>query len=108
MTIIQLAQGNIGWYDGLTSIHLTLTKNQAIVKDGMNTTNIKKGLAEGKIILVQGTLETTREIEQPTKIFLKEEVIEPVTIKEEAPKKEAVKTPKAKVTRTKANKKTKK
>lgn len=104
MTIIQLAQGQIGWYDPLTSIHLTLTNNKAIVKEGMNTTNIKQALSEGKIIIIQGTLETSREItEKPKAIFLKEEV------KEEKPKEEikkaSTKTPKKRTPKAKKTKK---
>lgn len=61
-TIVKLAPGNIGWFDPLTSIHLTLSKTEAIVKPGMNTTNIKEGLSQGRIILKQGTLHTSRQI----------------------------------------------
>ena len=61
-TIVKLAPGNIGWFDPLTSIHLTLAKTEAVVKPGMNVTNIKAGLAEGKIIIKQGVLETSRQI----------------------------------------------
>lgn len=62
-TIIKLAPGNIGWFDPLTSIHLTLSKTEAIVKTGMNTTNIKNALSEGKIIIKQGTIETSKQID---------------------------------------------
>lgn len=73
-TIIKLAPGNIGWFDPLTSIHLTLAKTEAIVKPGMNTTNIRLALADRKIILKQGTLEASR--------IIKEEVIQ-INTKEE-------------------------
>lgn len=62
-TIIKLAPGNIGWFDPLTSIHLTLVKTEALVKPGMNITNIKKALSEGKIIIKQGVLETSRQLD---------------------------------------------
>ena len=65
ITIIKLAPGSIGWFDPLTGIHLTLAKTESIVRPGMNTTNIKSALAERKIILKQGTLETSRIISEP-------------------------------------------
>ena len=77
-TIIKLAPGNIGWFDPITSIHLTLVKTEALVKPGMNTTNIKKALSEGKIIIKQGILETSRQLnpEPVTKIKTVEEKVQ--------------------------------
>lgn len=105
-TIIKLAPGNIGWFDPLTSIHLTLAKTEAIISPGMNTTNIKIGLSEGKLILKQGTLETSRQIsyESITKIKTEKENI--VSTKTEASK-ETTANKKTKTTRAKKKKTTK-
>lgn len=80
-TIIKLAPGHIGWFDPITSIHLTMAKNKAIVKPGMNLTNIKSALADRIILIEQGILETPRQLS-----------VEPITIKTEEVKKVTIQT----------------
>lgn len=100
-TIIKLAPGNIGWYDPLTAIHLTLAKTESIIKPGMNLTNIKKALAEGKIIIKQGILETSRQLNTEPINNIKTEEKQVVTTS-------LVDNKKNKVTRTRRTSKTKK
>lgn len=53
---VKLAPGNIGWYDELTGIHITLTRPTAYVYSGSNTTNLINGLKLGKITIQSGSL----------------------------------------------------
>lgn len=88
-TIIKLAPGHIGWFDPLTSIHLTIARDKAIIGPGMNLTNIKSALAERIIFIEQGILETPRQLS-----------VEPVAIKTEEVKKVTTKAkPKKKKTK---------
>lgn len=74
---IRINAGNPGWYDSLTNIHLTISRPEAIVFEGSNTTNIKKGVAYKLISVVDGDLDVnTASLEQH-----KEEVVE--TVREE-------------------------
>lgn len=56
IAVVKLAPGNIGWYDSLTGIHLTISRPKAAVYSGSNTTNLTKGLREREIELVTGSL----------------------------------------------------
>lgn len=56
IAVVKLAPGNIGWYDALTGIHLTISRPMAAVYSGSNTTNLTKGLREREIELVNGSL----------------------------------------------------
>ena len=56
IAVVKLAPGNIGWYDALTGIHLTLARSKANVYSGSNTTNLIKALRERVIELVNGSL----------------------------------------------------
>lgn len=75
-TIIQLAPGNIGWYDEVTGIHLTIARNTAIVKPGMNTTNIRRAIKDRKVQVLVGNLEqeTTEPVAFVSNNMVKEEV----------------------------------
>lgn len=108
-TIIKLAPGNVGWYDQVTGIHLTLARPMANVKPGMNTTNIKRAIKEGRILLLEGRLE--QEVTIEPRAFALEEVVqssnkEAITIKKDNIYiEEEVKTQKAKTKKTTKNKK---
>lgn len=92
---IRINAGNPGWYDSLTNIHLTISRPEAIVFEGANTTNIKKGVAHKLISVVDGDLDVTsvtaEEKQETTKLvrevvsqpIVQEEVIEEVTPVEE-------------------------
>lgn len=94
---IRINAGNPGWYDSLTNIHLTISRPEAIVYEGSNTTNIKRGVAHKLISVVDGDLDVTsvtaEEQTEPTvksvrevafQPIVQEEVIEEVTPVEEA------------------------
>ena len=112
---IRINAGNPGWYDPLTNIHLTITRPEAYVYEGSNTTNIKRSVSHGLVHILEGSLEeekATREVETK-KEAVKEvrEVAPQVEEKtEEVAKEEVVEEkPKAKktTTRKKATKKEK-
>lgn len=56
---IKLAPGNVGFFDELTRIHLTLSSPMAEVFEGMNTTNLKKGVRYKTIEVIDGSLVVT-------------------------------------------------
>lgn len=74
--IIKLANGNVGFYDNLTQIHLTILSPIANVYEGMNVTNLQRGVSCKTIEVLEGSLYTS----EP-------EIIEP-PIKEDAPMEE--------------------
>ena len=53
---IRIAPGNVGWYDATTGIHLTISRPTADVYEGMNLTNIKRGIQYKTITLLSGSL----------------------------------------------------
>lgn len=55
IAIIELAPGNVGWYDSLTGIHLSLTKKTAYIYKNFNVTNIREAIKEGKIKIITGS-----------------------------------------------------
>lgn len=113
---IRISAGNPGWYDPLTNTHLTITRPEALIYEGANTTNIKIGISHKLIYMVEGELdynevqsnpvvseEPVREvIEEPVVEEIKEEV--PV-MEEEAEVVEEEKKPAKKTTKKKATKK---
>lgn len=122
--IIKLATGNVGFYDNLTRIHLTIASPIAKVLKGMNTTNLENGVRCKTIEVIEGSLydaidvpeeevKPVPPVEEPPKKeeesiekepVVKEEVEESVT--EESKKEEEVTEPK-KTTRKRSSKKTK-
>lgn len=56
IAVIRLARGEVGYYDELTNIHLTIANNTHNVLAGMNTTNLQKGVRSGRLNLVTGSL----------------------------------------------------
>lgn len=127
---IRINAGNPGWYDPLTNIHLTITRPEAFVYEGSNTTNIKRSISHGLVHIIEGSLEdkkATREaqavkevrevapqVEVKTEEVVTEKVEETVEVTEETTeevaKEEVVEEkPKAKktTTRKKATKKEK-
>lgn len=53
---IRLAPGQVGFYDELTNIHLTLTKPYGNVYQGMNTSGLQRSVNSGRLLLVWGSL----------------------------------------------------
>lgn len=56
LATIRLAIGNVGWYDPLTNIHLTLSRPFAHIYEGMNVTNVKRGVEYKTVMVVDGDL----------------------------------------------------
>lgn len=56
---IRLAPGQVGFYDELTNIHLTLTKPYGSVYQGMNTSGLQRSVNSGRLILTWGSLRPT-------------------------------------------------
>ena len=54
---IRINAGNPGWYDPLTNIHLTITRPEAFVYEGSNTTNIKRSISHGLVHIIEGSSE---------------------------------------------------
>lgn len=59
IAIIKLARGEVGFYDDLTRIHLTLSRPSADVYDNMNTAKLRRGVSGRVIELVAGSLMPT-------------------------------------------------
>lgn len=78
--IIKLATGNVGFYDNLTRIHLTIASPIAKVLKGMNTTNLENGVRCKTIEVIEGSLYDA--------IDVPEEEVKPIPPVEEPPKKE--------------------
>ena len=53
---IRLALGNVGFYDSLTGVRLTKADPEGTIYSGKNTSNIKKAIREGKVVLKEGSL----------------------------------------------------
>lgn len=64
---LRLAPGQVGFYDELTNIHLTLTKPYANVYQGMNTSGLQRSVNSKRLILTWGSL-------KPAPITASEEV----------------------------------
>jgi len=64
---LRLAPGQVGFYDELTNIHLTLTRPFASVYQGMNTSRLQQSVNSGRLILVSGSL-------RPAPINVSEEI----------------------------------
>ena len=54
---IGLTRGQVGFYDPLTNIHLTITKPFADIYQGMNTSRIRVSIKSGRLKLVSGCLD---------------------------------------------------
>jgi hypothetical protein len=81
MTIIakvRLAPGQVGYFDELTRIHLTIASPEKTVHSGMNTKNLKKSVKSRRLILVSGTLDPETNIK--SEVIVNEPVVEEVKI----------------------------
>lgn len=56
IAIVKLAPGNVGWYDKLTGLHLTIAHPTAEVRQGYDLKGIKKAVAFKTIEVIEGTL----------------------------------------------------
>lgn len=56
VAVIALAPGQVGFFDNISGIHLSMAKKEAKVFPGMNTTGLIKAVKDGKITVVSGSL----------------------------------------------------
>ena len=98
--IIKLADGNVGFYDNLTQIHLTILSPLGKVYEGMNTTNLQRGVVCNTIEVLEGSL--TSDIVEEEKV---PEVVEPEPEKEEIATEEKAEESEEEVKETKTRKK---
>ena len=56
IAVISLAPGQVGFYDDLSGIHLSLANREAKVYKGTNTAGISNAIKEGKITVVSGSI----------------------------------------------------
>lgn len=65
--IVKLAPGEVGFYDEISKIHLTMSRPKANVYDYMNTAKLVRAVRGKVLMLVAGSLNATRSIneEQP-------------------------------------------
>ena len=58
---IRLAMGRVAYYDELTRIHLTIDNPIQEIYEGMNLTNIRKGVKNKSLTLLSGSLDVKNE-----------------------------------------------
>lgn len=83
--IIKLADGNVGFYDNLTQIHLTILSPLGRVTEGMNTTNLQRGVACNTIEVLQGSLTSDIVEKEPVVSVPMEELTPAEKVEEEVP-----------------------
>lgn len=87
IAIVKLAPGQVGYYDELSRVHLTMSRPKTTIYDYMNTSAILRSIKNRTLILESGTLnpvskeasidEVIKEsLETPT-------VMEPIIVEEE-------------------------
>lgn len=79
--IVRLAPGEVGFYDEISRIHLTISRPQAEVYDYMNTSKLVRAVRNKVLILVEGSLNAVKVInEEPV---VKEKKVSAPAIKKE-------------------------
>lgn len=53
---IKLALGEVGFYDPLSGIHLSIGNPVAYVRAGVNTSQLQSSIRSGRLVLVEGSL----------------------------------------------------
>ena len=81
--IVKLADGNVGFYDNLTQIHLTILSPLGKVYEGMNTTNLQRGVKFKTIEVLEGSLTSTPVEEKPVVSTPMEELTPAEKVEEE-------------------------
>jgi hypothetical protein len=81
IAVIRLAPGEVGFFDPHTKIHLTMAKQTAPVYPGPNLDGIRRSVKSKRLMLISGTLDTSKPIIQEAVPAVKaEEVAVPVAI----------------------------
>lgn len=62
--VIKLAPGEVGFYDEISKIHLTMSRPKAEVYDYMNTTKLIRAVRSKVLILVAGSLNAARTLNE--------------------------------------------
>lgn len=83
--IIKLADGNVGFYDNLTQIHLTILSPLGRVYEGMNTTNLQRGVVCNTIEVLEGSLTSDIVEEEPMVSVPMEELTPAEKVEEKVP-----------------------
>ncbi len=84
--VVRLSRGQVGFFDDLTRIHLTIANPEKAIVEGMNTATIKRAIKSGRIQLISGTLEAPEVVTNIAPIVKKVEeapVVEQTTIVQE-------------------------
>lgn len=77
IAIIKLAPGEVGYYDELSKIHLTMSRPKANVYDYMNTSRLLRSVKSKTLMLVAGSLVSSmKEREEVEVKAVKEETVE--------------------------------
>lgn len=101
MAVIQLMPGQVGYYDDLSRIHLTMGSPKATVYKGTNVSQIRRSVQSGRLKIISGSLGTEK---APFKVVKKdgkymlahnietkeEELKKPVEVKEAQIPKESI------------------
>lgn len=87
--IIKLAPGEVGFYDEISKIHLTMSRPKAEVYDYMNTTKLIRAVRSKVLILVAGSLNAARTLNEEAPVAKLKEVSAQV-VKEEKVVKETI------------------
>lgn len=98
---IRLAPGEVGYYDDYSRIYLNAARPMAKIYSDMNTTQIRKSIRSGRLILISGSLSTSvpvkkeKEKEKPAISVEKKKPVEnkPEPVINEEPVKEPVEEP---------------
>lgn len=56
IALIRLARGQVGYYDELSRIHLTIGQPEAPIYAGTNCSQLRRSVKSGRLILVSGSL----------------------------------------------------
>ena len=60
MAVIQLMPGQVGYYDDLSRIHLTMGSPKATVYKGTNVSQIRRSVQSGRLKIISGSLGTEK------------------------------------------------
>ena len=97
IAVITLAPGQIGFYDDLSGVHLSMTNTEAKIAPGTNVAGLINAVKSGKITVVSGALDSNalayqeaskaiptyyRLLEKKKKRMLKNQIMNPVKISE--------------------------
>ena len=81
---IRLAPGEVGYYDDYSRIYLTTSRPTAQIYAGTNTTQIRRSIRSGRLILISGSLNPPQApVKEEPKAAAPKQVEKPVETKTE-------------------------